>query len=59
MSRNVEHESAQVAGGGKAPVGALETWLLGNLPAGADPGLGAACREIRLPKGKVGSLGSS
>lgn len=53
MSRNTERESDHVAVGGKAPVGALEKRLPGVL------GVGAACEEIRLPKGKVGSPGSS
>lgn len=59
MSRNTEHESDHVAVGGKAPVGALEKRLLGDLGAGAVPGWGAACKEIRLPKGKAGNPGSS
>lgn len=58
-SRNTERESDHVAVGGKNPVDALEKWLLGDLGAGAVPGWGAVCEEIRLPKGKVGSPGSS
>lgn len=59
MSHNKEGESDHVAVGGKAPVGALEKWLLEDLGVGVVPGWGAACNEMRLPKGKVGSPGSS
>ena len=59
MSRNTECESDRVAVGGKAPVGALEKRLPGDLAVGVVPGWGAMCKEIRLPEGKVGSPGSS
>lgn len=55
MSRNTERESDHVVVGGKAPVCASEKQLLGDLYSNAVPGWGAACDEIRLPKGKVGS----